>query len=165
MRSPHILKAASNPKRLRDNLVAVVDASALSAIDAAIADNIRGLFDLGKYHFEFARATLESHWRQKVSRFYYSAYAISRAVRLEYDGHYSTDVKDHSKIDEMPATFPNVERYKNQLGTLREDRNLADYDHSAEESHLVIPVTEVDSLVAELVTDAETYLRARGVAV
>ena len=165
MRSPHILKAAGNPRRLRDNLVAIIDASALAAIDAAIADNVRGLFHLGRSHFDFARATVAAQWRQKVSRFYYSAYAISRAVRLDHDGHYSTDVKDHSKIDELPTSFPKVERYKNQLGTLRDDRNLADYDHSAEEIDLVISVADADSLIAEFLADATAFLSSRGVAV
>jgi hypothetical protein len=36
----------------------------------------------------------------------------------------------------MPDDLPNNSTYKRRLVDIREDRNLADYDHSADESDL-----------------------------
>jgi hypothetical protein len=132
-------------------------------IDHALATNVVQLFELGISHFDFACGPADQYWRQRTSRLYYAAYAVVRAVRLEFEGSYSTDVTDHAKMGDLPSTFPHRERYKNQLGSLREDRNLADYDHSADETELLIQPDDAEQRVIDLIGDARAFLRDRGV--
>lgn len=165
MRSPHLLKAGSNVRRLRENLAGVLDASALALVDAELRANVAQLFRLGTSHFDFARGPAANHWRQRISRLYYAAYAVVRAVKLEVDGHYSTEVADHAKVGDLPQALTNRERYKNELGSLRDDRNLADYDHSADETELLIQPDDAEALVSSLIDDARALLTKRGVSV
>jgi hypothetical protein len=165
MRSPHLLKAGSNARRLRDNLTSVLDARALTLIDVELRSNVAALFRLGVSHFDFARGPAASHWRQRISRLYYAAYAVVRSVKLEVDGHYSTYVEDHAKVGDLPKDLNNQERYKNELGSLRDDRNLADYDHTADETELLIQPDDAEALVSSLVEDARALLTKRGVSV
>lgn len=163
MRSPHILLATGNVARMRANLVHLLDAPAVSALDAAISANVVGLFRLGEYHFSFGASQPTSDWRQRVSRLYYGAYNVQRAIRLHETGSYSTDSTDHKKINELPGGFPRSSFFAVQLPVLREDRNLCDYDHSAVESDLAISVADAVDLVRELINEGRAYLASRGV--
>ena len=122
MKSPHLLRAGANVRKLKENLVNVVDAAAISAIDTEICTNVAQLYALGQGHYYFAIRQNNRSWRQKISRLYYAAYNVSRAVRLCVNGEYSTDSSDHRKIETLPDDFPNWNKYANRLGALREDR-------------------------------------------
>ncbi len=162
MKSPHLLLAASNCRRLLENLRGVVDTAACAAIEEEINRNVVGLFRLGEHHFTFAKAASRTDWRQKISRFYYGAYNVRRAVQLQTDGVYRTDVSDHKSIDEFPPHFPNSSTYKVQLVTLRDDRNLSDYSHDVSEADLILSVSDAEALVTTFVADAKKFLISRG---
>jgi hypothetical protein len=165
MKSPHLLRASANVRRLRDNLVTVVDATAISAIDAEICTNVAQLYALGLSHYHFATRQNIRSWRQKISRLYYAAYNASRAIRLCVTGDYSTDSTDHKKIGALPEDFPNKSMYANRLEVLRDDRNLCDYDHTASLPDLVVGVDDAVELVEQFLDDAQNYLKRRGVSV
>lgn len=157
-----VLNAASNARRMLEALRTIVDADGCNQIQAAIDSNVRGLFGLGESHFEFARSTQRTQWRQRISRFYYAAYNVRRAVMLNEHGHYSTDSSDHKTVDRLPDSLPNRERYMRQLLDLRNDRNLADYDHFAEEADLVASQTDTENMVDGFIQDTRAYLLSRG---
>jgi hypothetical protein len=163
LKSPHILLAANNCKKVRTNLAQILDAKAIKAIDDEITRNVAGLFEFGLAHYTFAMSLAETEWRQCVSRLYYAAYNMGRSIRLFKDGHFSTEISDHRKVDDFPQDFPNRSRYANQLVILREDRNLCDYDHTATETDLVISRIDALVLVDQLANDARTYLAHYGV--
>lgn len=146
-----------------ENLRGVLDQNAIDALEAELRRNVVGLFRLGQEHAAFARTLQNADWRQRVSRLYYAAYNARRAVQLEVHGKYSTDVSDHSKVDELPDGFPHRERYARQLTDLREDRNLADYSHAGRETDLISPPADYEKLVSDFLTDAQTFLNTRGV--
>jgi hypothetical protein len=79
------------------------------------------------------------------------------------DGTYKTDVSDHKNIDSLPPGFPNHSTYGNQLATLRDDRNLSDYDHEAIESDLIITVQDAEQLVSQFISDSKAFLISKGV--
>jgi hypothetical protein len=161
MKTPHLLNLP-NPRKVKQNLAGILSAPALSAIEAEINRNAVDLHALGMKHYQFAIRHAGRNWRQKVSRLYYAAYNVTRAIRLFVSGDYSTDVKDHQKFDSLPNDFPNRERYVNQMAVLREDRNTCDYDHTAKAADLVLSSTDAAALVAEFLKDSETYLSKRG---
>ena len=163
MKSPHLLRASTNVRKLKDNLVDVVDEAAISAIEAEICANVTLLYALGRNHYYFAVRQNNRSWRQKISRLYYAAFNVSRAVRLCVNGEYYTDSSDHKRIESLPEDFPNKNRYANRLAVLREDRNLCDYDHTAKLADLVVGLNEAAELVEQFQSDAEKYLRLRGV--
>jgi len=163
LKQPHILLAAGNLNKLKTNLAHVIDAKAMGAIEAEINVNTVKLYTLGKDHYRFAIRQNNRSWRQKISRLYYGAYNASRAVRLCVKGEFSQDVGDHDKIGELPDDFPRREQYRNRLKTLREDRNLCDYDHTARLADLSIGVTDCIELVESFLKDAHSYLGNRGV--
>src|ERR1035437_10487345 len=142
MKSPHLLRAATNVQKLKENLVNVVDAAAIGAIQVEINANVVQLYTLGRNHYLFAVRQNNRSWRQKISRLYYAAYNVSRAIRLCVNGDYSTDSSDHKKIDALPENFPNKNQYANRLTVLRDDRNLCDYDHTAKMTDLVVGVND-----------------------
>jgi hypothetical protein len=162
-KSPHLLLAAANVRKLHSNLVDVLEQVALDAIDAEIQANIGQLYSLGRSHFLFAIRQGNRDWRQKISRLYYAAYNVSRAVRLCVNGEYSTDASDHKKIEVLPDDFPNKNTYANRLAVLREDRNLCDYDHVASRSDLVWSEDDSAEIVEKFLRDAKKYLRGRRV--
>lgn len=163
MKSPHILLAASNPRRLVDNIEHLLSKRSVDALNREIKNNVIGLFRLGEEHYTFAAGLPGSSWRQIISRAYYGAYNVARSVRLHHSGAYSTDSSDHKKIEELPKGFPNQNTYTNRLSMLREDRNLCDYDHSVVETDLVFTVPEALRLVQGFVADSRTFLRNNGV--
>jgi hypothetical protein len=163
MKSPHLLHAGANVRKLKENLINVVDAAAISAIETEICTNVAQLYVLGRNHFFFAVRQNNRSWRQKISRLYYAAYNVSRAVRLCVNGEYSMDASDHKKIETVPEDFPNKNKYANRLGVLRDDRNLCDYDHTAKLADLVMGVNDAAELVQQFLKDARVYLKRRGV--
>jgi hypothetical protein len=163
MRTPHLLRAASNVRKLKENLIHLLDDAALAAIGSEISANIVQLYALGRNHYRFAVRQNNRSWRQKISRLYYGAYNTSRAIRLAVNGDYSTDSSDHKKIETLPDDFPRKSIYSNRLGVLRDDRNLCDYDHTVRIGDLLIGVDEAVELVQQFMTDAQVYLSNRGV--
>jgi hypothetical protein len=159
---PHILKAASNLRRLEKNLACILDQSGREAIANEVSRNTNGLLRLSKEHYEFATSVSRGNWRQKVSRLYYAAYHARRAVHLFVVGDYITDSSDHKNVGGFPDDFPNRDRYKTRLADLRSDRNLADYDHEATASDLIISIEDATLLVSELISSAQQYLESQG---
>ncbi|MCK6473496.1 MAG: hypothetical protein L6R28_17365 [Planctomycetes bacterium] len=134
----------------------------LEKIDREIKKNIQALFALGEHHLQFALAVDRRHWRQKTSRFYYAALNIKRAVSLCYDGRFSTDSSDHKVVGSLPRDFPDANAYAIKLPNLRDDRNLSDYGHVAEEGDLVLPLAESEVVVQALTQHAKKYLQDLG---
>jgi hypothetical protein len=163
LKSPHFLRAASNVRQLKQNLVQVLEPGAIDTIEAHICLNAAQLYNLGRNHYLFAIRQNNRAWRQKVSRLYYGAYNASRAVRLCVSGDYAVDSSDHKKIGDLPSDFHNHATYKNRLSALRDDRNLCDYDHTASISDLVVGIADSAELIRDFLQDARDYLRARGV--
>jgi hypothetical protein len=114
VKTPHLLLAAANPRKLKNNLVNVIDPRALGAIETEICANVAQLYVLGRHHYLFAVRQNNRAWRQKISRLYYGAYNASRAVRLCVSGDFSEDSSDHRKIGDLPDDFPNQAAYKNR---------------------------------------------------
>lgn len=164
MKPPHILLASSNPNRLLENLKHIVNGAAIEQIQSEIERNVLQLLSMGKEFLMFSSGLPSEHWRHRTSRLYYAAYLVFRAVRLASDGHYSTESEEHKRISkQIPTGFPDRERYMNQLGDLRDDRNLADYDHSIDESDLLFTFDEAKSLVTDFIRDSEIYLKRKGI--
>jgi len=165
LKPPHILRASQNVSEMLENLRHILDANACSMIQSEINANVKALFGLGEEHFNFARQTPKRYWRQRISRLYYGAYNIRRAVQLHCNGIYRTDVSDHSRIGDLIDSFPNMDTYKRRLTDLREDRNLADYSHDATESDLILAQNDADELVNNFIIDARNFLASRGVVI
>jgi hypothetical protein len=163
MKTPHLLHAGGNARKLKENLVGVVDAAAIAAIQAEIHANVSQLYALGQSHYFFAIRQNNRAWRQKISRLYYGTYNVSRAIRLCVSGEYSTESSDHKKIESLPGDFPNQNTYANRLRALREDRNLCDYDHTAKITDLVVGMYDSIELAQQFLKDAKSYLNQQGV--
>ncbi len=161
---PHLLYLG-NPRKVKEHLSDLLDSAALDLIEREIERNTILLLTLANEHFRFAIRQPTRHWRQKVSRFYYSGYSAARALRLYIRGEYSTDVKDHQRFDRLPDEFPGRARYINQLTMLREDRNMCDYDHLSTLNDLAIGLRETRILVHEFINDTTQYLHNRGLRV
>jgi len=161
---PHVLLASSNPQRLMKNLVGILATPQLKKIDVAVCEEAKLLYQLGNDHYIFAKSLDATEWRQKISRFYYAAYNVKRAVSLRNDGSFSTESKDHQTVDVLPPTLRNHSTYSGRLRNLREDRNLADYSHIAKERDLVISVENAGILLEEFMADAKVFLVSKGVA-
>lgn len=97
-------------------------------------------------------ASTPPHYRDAISRFYYSMYhAMRAAVYYDYGG---DDHQAHSALPRStPASFPDRELWSNRLKSARERRNGADYD----------PYPKAESAwrdsAVELQTQAEQLLR------
>jgi len=163
VKEPHLLRASGNPRRLIENIRHLISSDSEEQIESALDENIVALYELGRTHYRFARRLAEGSWRHTVSRLYYAGYNTTRSVRLCVDGHYSQDVKDHHRFEQLPGDFPSRDRYANDLPLLRDDRNLCDYDHTAEPDDLVRPPRQWAKFVSELMRDAKRYLEGRGV--
>ena len=59
MKSPHILLAGGNVTKLKNNLIRVIDANAIQAIENEINLNTKKLYILGKTHFLFESDRIE----------------------------------------------------------------------------------------------------------
>lgn len=162
LKSPHLLLASSNSHQMLANLRHILDPTACNAIQSEINVNVKLLFELGESHHAFAKQLLNQYWRQRISRLYYGAYNVRRAVNLHESGSFRTDVDDHKKT-ELPSGLNNASTYTIRLRDLREDRNLSDYDHTALESDLVLTQDEAELIVTDFIADAKAYLVSRGV--
>lgn len=160
---PHVLLASGNPNRLLKNLGHILSEVELDKIRRAVDHEVFGLYQLGMSHYYFASSIGKSEWRQKISRLYYAAYNVKRAIQLKDSGVYSTDSSDHQRIDELPKNLENAATYKGKLKNLRDDRNLADYSHVANEGDLLIKVADSEALVDDFITDAKKLLEDQGI--
>ncbi len=145
------------------NLQHVLDQPAVDALQQEIRRNVVQLFHLGDHHLQFATSIDNKHWRQKVYRFYYAAYNIRRAIALNHSGHFAMDVTDHKRIGDFPDDFPNRNTFATELEGLRDDRNLADYNHVATETDLLKVPADVETLVKDFRDEAHKYLTAHGI--
>ncbi len=84
VKTPHILLAASNTRKMLENLRNVLDVGACDAIEQEINKNVISLFELGEEHFRFAQGIERRVWRQRMSRLYYGAYNVRRAIVLHF---------------------------------------------------------------------------------
>lgn len=164
MKSSNIL-SLGNARKLKEHLSHILDQDAIDAIETEIERNSIKLYKLGLQHYRFAASLQSPHWRQKVSRLYYSSYATSRAVRLYVFGDHSTDVKDHKNVGHLPDDFPDRARFANKLAVLRADRNTCDYDHDSRVADLLTTPSEALVLVKNFLEEAAKYLKARGLSV
>ena len=162
---PHIFLVNSNPQVLLRNLQGVLSPAELNKIQVEVVANVVGLFNLGVGHFTFAKSLPSTEWRQKISRHYYGAYNVRRALVLNDSGTFSTDSSDHKEVNKIPAALANVGAHQQMLKTLRDDRNLCDYSHVAKESDLLSPVEAVELGVQQFVNDVKSFLIANGVAI
>ena len=163
LKEPHIFNAASNPLKLIRNLSGILAITELDKIRAEIDVNVVGLYRLGEVHYSFALTVPHGQWRQRISRLYYGAYNVRRAVALKHDGWFSTDAIDHQKVDSLPDALNNAATYRVQLKNLRDDRNLADYSHLARESDLLMSLNDYGVLVDSFIKDARAYLVSQGI--
>jgi len=152
-----------NVRKAKDRLASILNAEALLAIESEIENNVNELYALALTHYRFAKRQPASQWRQKTSRLYYAAYNASRATRLYVHGEFSTDASDHKQVGKLPDGFPNRSTYSNQLGVLRSDRNLADYDHLSRAADLTNPVSEHTQIVRQYLDDVRDYLSSKGI--
>ena len=163
LKEPSILLASANCQRLIRNLGHILSVREIRKLQDEVDQNITGLLRLGLDHLQFAREVPAGLWRQKISRLYYAALNTKRGVTLSHSGKYSTDVTDHKNIGELPEDFPQISTYATRLQNLRDDRNLADYSHVADESDLVVSIVEAEILVECFCKDAKDYVKKRGV--
>lgn len=162
LKEPHLLLASSNPRKLLRNVRHLIGERASRAIEREIKNNVAALYALGLEHYRFATKAPRRQWRQRISRLYYGAYNVKRAVQLYVEGVYRTDSSDHKNIGKLPDDFPNSTMYGNQLSGLRDDRNLADYNHTAGPDDLLMPPNDAELLVEKFIEDTRQYLNARG---
>lgn len=163
LKEPHLFNAGSNPMKVIRNLAGILSAAELAKLQQEIVANVVGLFRLGESHFTFAQGVPTAQWRQKISRLYYGAYNVRRAVALKHDGSFATDVSDHKNVDSIPDRLANAGIYRIKLLNLRDDRNLADYNHLAIEADLLISQVDCEALVGDFIRDAKAYLNTEGV--
>ena len=163
LKEPNILLASANCQKLIRNLRHILSVREIKKLQDEVDQNVIGLLSLGFHHLQFARDVPAGQWRQKISRLYYAALNTKRGVALSRSGRYSTDVTDHQKIGELPDDFPQSSTYATRLQNLRDDRNLADYSHVADESDLVVSIADAELLVEAFYEDATHYVKERGV--
>jgi len=162
-RRPHILRAADNPRKMLENIKHLITSECYESILGEIRKNVVDLFKLGADHYGFAKTVGRNNWRQRISRLYYGIYNVRRSVQLDYSGIYRTDTSDHQEVGDLPNGFPNTQTYSRRLVDLREDRNLADYDHSAELTDLILTPSEATELAKGFIDDSRSFLSNRGV--
>lgn len=156
-----VLGLRRNPREVKADLAPIIGKRAAEKIEADLQKQARALFRLGRNHLAFAKSVDRKNWRQIISRTYYGAYNMSRAVRLMVKGDYAEDVKDHQRFDQIPGDFPSQATYANRFDLLRADRNLADYDHQAQESDLSISPDDAIMLAEEFSKDAVNYVKGK----
>lgn len=163
---PHLLLASPNPMKMISNLNHLLTAAELGKLTAELDRNVVALFDLGRTHFNFA-ADLNNNgnWRQKISRLYYAVYNVRRAVALKHSGAFSTDSSDHKNVDQLPDNVANRESHITNLRNLRQDRNLADYNHLGQVTDLVVAPDAALNFATQFIRDCQAFLLDQGVTV
>lgn len=159
--APHLLLAAGNPLRMIQNLNHLLTAAEIRKITAELDRNVIALFALGEEHFNFAAGIGNADWRQKISRLYYAVYNVRRAISLKSSGAFSTDSSDHKNVEQLPDGLNNREAHIVKLRDLREDRNLADYSHLAQESDLVISHQDAQAFATLFIADCRQFLLSK----
>ncbi len=151
-----------NPNMIVGILDGLLEPDQIDLINLQQRLQAKAMFDLGLSHFRFGKSLNNTHWRQRVSRFYYGAYNGSKAIRYLVDGAHSTDSSDHKRIGDLPKGFPMRETYNARLKELRDDRNKCDYDHTARARDLFISQTNAEQLTGDFLRHTLAYLNGRG---
>ncbi|GKT21090.1 hypothetical protein [Acidovorax sp. SUPP3334] len=162
LREPHFL-LIGNPFVTIRNLHGIINQTEIDKIHSAILDESKLIFNLAISHYDFASKIPKDEWRQRCSRFYYSAYNAKRSISLCSTGKFATDVSDHKEIDTLPENLENKSIHAAILKQLRDDRNLADYSHRGEVTHLLIDRDDIETLVDNFMSDCKKYLMGAGV--
>lgn len=162
LRSPHLLNASSNVRAMLVNLAHCIPPSAITDLEKEVARQSQLLFKLGVSHYRFASKQPTFHWRQKISRLYYGAYNCKRAVQLFTEGSFRMDSSDHQTVSKLPDGFPNRSTYEVRLRALREDRNLADYNHESKAADLAHKTADSQAMVDSFISDARKFLKSKG---
>ncbi|MFZ5738300.1 MAG: hypothetical protein ACOY6K_15650 [Pseudomonadota bacterium] len=147
------------------NLHHLLTATQLQKLTNELDRNVVALFELGMVHFNFATSLSNKDWRQKTSRLYYAAYNVRRAIQLKHSGSFSTDSSDHRSVEQLPDQIERRASHVAQLKTLRDDRNLCDYDAFAKESDLVISVNDAVEFTTQFIADSKSFLSSKGVSI
>lgn len=147
------------------NLNHLLEATAIKRLIVEVDRNVLALYRLGDSHFLFARSISDTDWRQEISRLYYAAYNMRRALLLKDDGSFSTSSSDHQQVDVLPNKLPNKNSYSVKLRDLREDRNLADYSHLGSANDLIMQPDEAMDFVNNFRTDCSSLLKERGISI
>ena len=102
------------------------------------------------------------HYRQAISRYYYSMYHCLRAVVYIHQG--GDEHQAHSELPQrLPDDFPNREIWSNQLKSAREYRNQADYEpYPRSDSYWKSLAGNVMADAVSLLQISAAYLRAKG---
>lgn len=153
---------AGNPRRIAILYSAVLSNDSRQRIENELNEHVLGLFELGVTHFKFAERLRSSEWRQQISRYYYACYNASKALRFFSDGNFSAEVADHKKVGELPDDFPERDRFKLNLETMRTDRNTSDYDHIAGVDDLLSTPTDIALTTRDFLNTVKDYCLARG---
>lgn len=137
------------------------------AIDELIKDASAARFRLALRFLNSAnklRSLRPMLHRDSISRSYYAMYHSARAV--VFLAHQGDDFEAHDKLaGGMPADFPDVEKWKNELKEARLKRNEADYDPYPP-GHLPFRVMSFALFrsASEFATECSTYLEGKGCA-
>lgn len=153
---------AGNHHKISRLYSVILDPPELLKIEDEGKSHTKMIYELGINHYNFAIKIAKRQWRQRISRLYYASYNVSKSVRFDWDGVFSKDPKDHSKIGELPDIFPNRATYGNELKNLREDRNSSDYDHLTKAGDLLKTPNDYQLLVLSFLRDAHDHLSQRG---
>lgn len=156
------LLSAGNHQKIIASYSGFLEAVEIEKIRAEARRHTKLMYCLGVEHFVFAKKIAKRQWRQRISRLYYASYNVSKSVRFDNDGNFSTESKDHSKVGSLPAGFPNHAMYENELKNLREDRNSCDYDHLAKLDDLLKSPADYETMVLEFIRHAHDHLSSRG---
>ena len=163
MKSPNILIASSNARKLIENIRHLIDANAIAELEKAVGEEAKALYDLGIEHYNVAIKLKPIEWRNIVSRLYYCSYNLGRSLRLVETGVYATDLKDHKNIGVLPASLSNSARYINVLESFKEDRNSCDYDHRVVETDLFQNSAFYKVFTSDFIQDTKIYLTNKGI--
>ena len=151
-----------NPQKLIGILDGLIEPDQIERINEQHKLQAQAMFELGVKHYRFAKSQSYSHWRQRVSRFYYGAYNGSKALRYMVEGSHSTEASDHKKIGDLPQDFIGRATYSTRLKELRDDRNKCDYDHCARAGDLFITQVAAEALTRDFLRETQAYLQKRG---
>lgn len=152
-----------NPRKIIRCLTGIISEDEIKKIEEEILVNTKKLIRLADSHLRFAKKSSGADaWRNRVSRAYYACYSVSKAIRLAEEGIYSTEASDHKKIGQIPDKFPNKNIWSDKLVKFRADRNIADYEHNANEGSLEYKSKEYLQDAELFVKEVKKYLKGKG---